>query len=216
MSLDRRPVPVVIAKQNKCQRMVRDGQRRCCSAPSRANDFHLNWTTGTFAALRQPLGKTFGKTLRPKPETGFHEAVGNRKSIVKVGGIGEIAHAELVQPLQGAGFALATNQNIHVKFLCVHIGMIAPQNPRQSPRETPFGAPELASRAASTLHCPDTRRKRTILPVFAVLSAFPGPPGFGISVCSADAKRPFSGGRLWKLQWKPGWIKRPSSPSRTA
>jgi hypothetical protein len=38
---------------------------------------------------------------------GFEHAVGNRKRVVKNGVVGEVAHGEVVDPLDGAGVALA-------------------------------------------------------------------------------------------------------------
>ena len=73
-----------------------------------------------FAALGQPGGQAFGKFLWGETKTGFDFAVGQRQCIVKLGGVSEVAHAELVQPLQRAGPALAANHHIHREFLSVH------------------------------------------------------------------------------------------------
>jgi hypothetical protein len=73
-----------------------------------------------FAALRQPCGETFSKPFRSKAKTGFDLAIGDGKSIVKVGGVGEIAHAKLVEPIERADASCAAYHNVDMEFLCVH------------------------------------------------------------------------------------------------
>jgi len=73
-----------------------------------------------FAALGEPSGEAFGETLGGQMEAGFEAAIGKRKGVVEIGGVGEIPHGELIEPFEGAGSALSANQDIDLKFLRVH------------------------------------------------------------------------------------------------
>jgi len=57
-------------------------------------------------------------------------AVSQGKRVVEVRGICEIAHAELIEPLERASAALAANDDIHFEFLRVHGAIIALRRPR--------------------------------------------------------------------------------------
>jgi len=74
----------------------------------------------TFATLREPCGQAFCEELRRQTKTGFDFAVGDGQRIVKLRSVGEVAHAELVQPFERAGAPLAANHYLHRKFLRVH------------------------------------------------------------------------------------------------
>lgn len=73
-----------------------------------------------FAALGEPSGQAFGKLLRSKAEAGFELSIGDGQSVIKISRIGEVAHAELVQPIQRARAPLATNYYVNQKLLRVH------------------------------------------------------------------------------------------------
>ena len=75
--------------------------------------FHLDGLAFAFATLGEPRAEAFSKAFRSEAETGFDLAVSNGKSIVKVGGVGEVAHAELIEPIERAGAALPANNDIH-------------------------------------------------------------------------------------------------------
>jgi len=78
------------------------------------------------ATLRQPGGKAFGEPFGSQAETGFDAAIGDGKRVVKVGGVGEIAHAELIEPIQRAGARFSANDYIDVEFLFwAYIGPVA-------------------------------------------------------------------------------------------
>jgi hypothetical protein len=85
---------------------------------------HYDRLTLAFAALREPCPQTFGKALRRQAEAGFDLAIRQWKCVVEIRGIREIAHAELIEPIQRAGAALAANDYIHFEFLCVHSAII--------------------------------------------------------------------------------------------
>ena len=80
-----------------------------------------------FATLRQPGGESFRETFGSEPETCFEAAIGKGQGVVEISGIREVAHAELVQPVERTGFLLTANDDIHLKFLRVHGEMIAPR-----------------------------------------------------------------------------------------
>jgi hypothetical protein len=73
-----------------------------------------------FATLREPNGESFGKTIRTEAEAGFDFAFCDRKGVVKVGGVGEIAHAELIEPVERAGARFAADDDVDIEFLRVH------------------------------------------------------------------------------------------------
>jgi len=70
--------------------------------------------------LRQPCCQPIGKALRRESKARFHFAIGHWQRIVKLRGVGEIAHAKLVQPLQRADPAFSANHHLHQKLLRVH------------------------------------------------------------------------------------------------
>src|SRR5262249_27676378 len=82
--------------------------------------FNLDRLPFTFAALREPRSQTLRKTPGRQAETRFQFSFANGQRIVKIGGVREISHRELVQPLQRARSPLASNQHIHLKLLRVH------------------------------------------------------------------------------------------------
>jgi hypothetical protein len=53
-----------------------------------------------FSALVQPSAQAFGKALWGNPETYFNGAGFQWQRVVKLGGICEVPHAELIQPIQ--------------------------------------------------------------------------------------------------------------------
>lgn len=72
------------------------------------------------ATLRQPGGKAFGEPFGGEAEAGFDPAIRDRKRVVKVSRVGEIAHAELIEPIERAGAAFAANHHVDIEFLRVH------------------------------------------------------------------------------------------------
>src|ERR1700674_4693063 len=66
-------------------------------------DLHDHRLAFAFATLREPRAQAFTKTFRSKTEAGVTRAIGNGQSVVEFGGIGEIAHAELIEPFERAG-----------------------------------------------------------------------------------------------------------------
>jgi len=89
--------------------------------------FNLDGLAFAFAALGQPGRKAFGEALRGQAEAGFKAAVGEGQGVVEVGGIGEIPHGELIQPLKEARATLSADEDIDLEFLSVHGIRIAPQ-----------------------------------------------------------------------------------------
>ena len=83
-------------------------------------DLHDHRLAFAFAALGEPGGEACGKFFGSEAEAGFDAAVGDGQGVVEFGGVGEIAHAELIEPLERARLFLAANHDIHVEFLSVH------------------------------------------------------------------------------------------------
>jgi hypothetical protein len=62
------------------------------------------------------LGEAFGSEV----ETGFDLAIRDGKRVVKVGGVREIPHAELIEPIERTGAAFTSNHHVDVEFLRIH------------------------------------------------------------------------------------------------
>ncbi len=73
-----------------------------------------------FAALCEPGGQALGEAFGSEVETGFDLAISDRKRVVEVGGVGEVAHAELIEPIERAGAGFAADDNVDGEFLRVH------------------------------------------------------------------------------------------------
>ena len=93
---------------------------------------NANGLAFTFAALGEPGGEAFGEAFGSEAEAGFQAAIGNRESVVELGGVGEVAHAELVEPVHRAGFTFTADEDIDLEFLGVHKAMITPWLERQN------------------------------------------------------------------------------------
>src|SRR5437773_12167082 len=65
-----------------------------------ASDVHGHGLAFAFATPREPGGQAFGKVFRSKTETCFHLAISHRELGVKVGSVGEAAHAKLIEPVE--------------------------------------------------------------------------------------------------------------------
>ncbi len=64
-------------------------------------DLDENGLAFAFAALGEPSGEAFGEAFGSEAVAGFNPAVGEGKGVVEIGGVGKIAHAELVEPVEG-------------------------------------------------------------------------------------------------------------------
>ena len=82
-----------------------------CRSGLRTN-FNFYGLTLALAALREPGGQAFRKTLWRQLKARLNRSVGHRQRIVKLRGIREAAHAELVQPLKRAGTAFAADHYV--------------------------------------------------------------------------------------------------------
>jgi hypothetical protein len=85
-----------------------------------ARDLHDDWLAFAFAALREPRAKSFGETLGREPEARFDSSFCHGKRVIKIGGVGKVAHAELIEPFERAGASLAADHHVDVEFLRVH------------------------------------------------------------------------------------------------
>ena len=77
-----------------------------------------------FAPLPEPHAQPLGKALWRQAETGLDLPIRHGQRVVKIRGIREIAHAELIEPIERAGAALAANDDIYFEFLCIHSAII--------------------------------------------------------------------------------------------
>src|SRR2546423_3870906 len=55
-------------------------------------------------------------------KAGFDFAFPDRKSVIEFSRVGEVSHAELVEPFQRTWLALSANQQLNLKSLDVHRG----------------------------------------------------------------------------------------------
>ena len=81
--------------------------------------------TFAFAALTEPCGEAFSEASGSEAEAGFNAAVGDGERVVEIGGVGEIAHAELVEPVERTGLFLAVDDDIDRELLRVHASILA-------------------------------------------------------------------------------------------
>jgi len=85
-----------------------------------SNDLHEHGLAFAFAALREPRAEAFGEAFGGEAEAGFHFSIGDGKRVIEIGGVGEVAHAELIEPIERAGAGSAADDYVYVEFLCVH------------------------------------------------------------------------------------------------
>src|SRR5579859_2583204 len=86
--------------------------------------FYLHGLPFSLATLREPGSQALGKTLRRHAKTRLHEAVADRQSVVKLHGIGEVAHAELIQPFQRTSLPCTADYQIYLELLRVHASIL--------------------------------------------------------------------------------------------
>ena len=70
-------------------------------------NLNLDASTPAFSTLVQPSSKAFCKALWRNAKTGLHFAFGDGQCIVKFRCIGEISHAELIEPIERTCLPLA-------------------------------------------------------------------------------------------------------------
>jgi hypothetical protein len=85
-----------------------------------AGDVHHHRLAFAFAALRKPGGEALGEAFGSEPEAGFDSAVSDGQGVVKFRGVGEVAHAKLIEPFERAGAGFAADDNLYFESLCVH------------------------------------------------------------------------------------------------
>jgi len=90
----------------------------------------------TLSALRKPGSEALRKTLRSDPEAHFNRPLADWQGIVELRGIGEVAHAELIEPFQRTCSPLSLYHQLYSEFLRVHVVMIAyGVRPRDNPSQ---------------------------------------------------------------------------------
>ena len=93
--------------------------------PLEGFDFHLDGLAFAFAALGEPCSEALRETFRCETETGLDAPVRDRERVVEIGRVGEIALAELVEPVERARFFLASNEDVDRELLRVHASILA-------------------------------------------------------------------------------------------
>lgn len=88
-------------------------------------DFDEDGLAFAFAALGEPGGEALGEAFRSEAIAGFYAALGDGERVVEIGGVSEIAHAELVEPVEGAGLFLAEDEDVDRELLGVHASILA-------------------------------------------------------------------------------------------
>jgi len=99
------------------------------------------------AALGQPSPQAFRKSLGCHAKTSFHSTLRHRQGVIEFRGIGEVAHAELVQPFQRTSLACAADHQLYFEFLRVHELIITSPVPTAGP---PLGAAPMRSGTLGT------------------------------------------------------------------
>lgn len=74
----------------------------------------------SLAAPREPGGHGFREAFGFYAGAGFEEAVGKRERIVKFSLTGEVAHTEIIQPIERAGATLGTHDDLDAELLSEH------------------------------------------------------------------------------------------------
>jgi hypothetical protein len=82
-------------------------------------NFHAYRPAIPLASPRKPLAHGLGQSLGYDAESGFQRAISGRQGIVEFGFSGKIAHAEAIEPIEGAGPPLLIHYNVDEKFLRV-------------------------------------------------------------------------------------------------
>jgi hypothetical protein len=77
------------------------------------------------STLAEPITEGGGETRRIDAQAGFEAAVGSGESVVELGGAGEVAHAEGIDPFERAGFSFSGDEDFHAQFSRVHGKSIA-------------------------------------------------------------------------------------------
>jgi len=81
--------------------------------------------TFAFAALGEPGGEAFGEAFGGEAIAGFDAAIGDGERVVEIGGVGEIAHTELIEPIERTGLFLAKDDDVNRELLRVHASILA-------------------------------------------------------------------------------------------
>ena len=89
------------------------------------NDFDEDGLAFAFAALGEPCGEALSEASWGEAEAGFDAAVRDGERVVEIGGVGEIAHAELVEPVEWTRLFLAVDDDVDRELLRVHASILA-------------------------------------------------------------------------------------------
>ncbi len=88
---------------------------------SNCADFHMHRFSIALAPLCEPFFERRRQMRGRDAEAGFEAAFAGGQRVVKLGGVGEISHAEGVKPFERARLALFADDEINGEFLCIHV-----------------------------------------------------------------------------------------------
>jgi len=77
-----------------------------------AGDLHEEGLAFAFTRCVSHAPRPYGEAFGVEAVAGFDFAGGDGKRVIKVGGVGEIAHAKLIEPFERAGAGLAADDHV--------------------------------------------------------------------------------------------------------
>ncbi len=88
-------------------------------------DFDEDGLAFALAALGEPGGEAFRKMLGSEAVACFDAAIGDGEGVVEISRVCEIAHTELIEPIERAGLSFASDADINGELLGVHASILA-------------------------------------------------------------------------------------------
>jgi hypothetical protein len=83
-------------------------------------NFYAHRLSLTLAAPREPGSHGFRQAFGLYAGTHFEEAIGERERVVEFGLTGEVAHTEIIKPIEGASASLGTDDDFDADFVSEH------------------------------------------------------------------------------------------------
>jgi len=76
--------------------------------------------TVAFATAGEPSAHGACQAFRLDAETGFEQTVGDRERVIELSLPGEVAHTEIIEPIERTGAALGPGNEVDAQFSGVH------------------------------------------------------------------------------------------------
>jgi hypothetical protein len=86
------------------------------SAPKLAEGHNQSGILGQITLASKPVFHCIPKLIERHIRSNFQQSIGHRQRVVKNGRVGEVAHAEIVDPFQRAGLKLPSVLVFHADF----------------------------------------------------------------------------------------------------